>query len=284
MNKQDIAFVAMKFNDTPTQRYLSRSRVYKVVSECLEEAGFVPIRGDKILSSGPSVDEISDLMRTASLVVIDTTGDSHSVAYELGYCHGIGRQPKDILLIRQDDGSTIPFNYRHYRHRTYRNLKHLRQLIREWFSISMSLLNNQHGFVLNFMLLPNHSPFYGSDVAEVISKAIKKVEFSGRCEYYSVDALAYRMPDVYLVGLGLKPQKKAIKLTHDWWKNFIKVIADLLSELDIGICLDDWSSEMGLMMGIRESQVFECAIEFSEGNPRMVIDESKVDSWFAGIM
>ena len=119
------AFVAMKYDDIPTQNYLSRTRVYEVISECLEDAGFSPIRGDKILSSGPSVDEACNLLRTAPLIVIDTTGDSHSVSYELGYCHGVGRLPGDILLIRQDDGSIVPFNYRHYRHRTYKDLKHL---------------------------------------------------------------------------------------------------------------------------------------------------------------
>src|SRR6266487_2564766 len=211
MAVERIAFVAMKYDDLPTQTYLSRTRVYEVICECLEEAGFSPIRGDKILSSGPSVDEICNLMRTAPLVVIDTTGDSHSVSYELGYCHGVGRLPRDILLIRQDDGSTIPFNYRHYRHRTYSDLKHLRQLIREWFGISSPLHSQQLGFVCNFQLLPHHSSEYGRDVAQVIIKAITEVKFSGRCEYYAADALIYGLPNVYLIGLGLKPKKKAFK-------------------------------------------------------------------------
>ena len=245
MGTNDIAFVAMKFNDTPTQKYLSRKRVYEVISECLEEANFSPIRGDKILSSGASVDEICNLMRTAPLVVIDTTGDSHSVSYELGYCHGIGRLPKDILLLRQNDDSAIPFNYRHYRHRAYNDIKHLRQLLREWFDISSPISNYQEGFVLNIELLPNHSSFYGADIADIIIKAIKQVKFSGRCEYYSADGSIYGMLDVCLIGLGLKPKKKGHKLTYGWCKSFKKVISDIICETDIGLVLDTSSSEKG---------------------------------------
>ena len=69
MEKKHIAFVAMKYEDVLTQKYLSRARVYEVISECLEEAGFSPVRGDKILSSGPSVDEVCNLMRTAPLAL-----------------------------------------------------------------------------------------------------------------------------------------------------------------------------------------------------------------------
>ena len=193
METKGIAFVAMKFNDTPAQKYLSRSRVYEVISECLGEANFLPVRGDKILSSGASVDEICNLMRTAPLIVIDTTSDSHSVSYELGYCHEVGRLPKDILLLRQNDDSAIPFNYRHYRHQAYNDIKHLRQLFREWFDISSPLPNYQVGLVLNIQLLPNHSSFYGADIAAIIIKAIKQIKFSGRCEYYSADDSMYDM-------------------------------------------------------------------------------------------
>jgi len=65
--------------------------------------------------------------------------------------------------------------------------------------------------VCNFQLLPHHSSEYGRDVAQVIIKAITEVKFSGRCEYYAADALIYGLPNVYLIGLGLKPKKKAFK-------------------------------------------------------------------------
>jgi len=52
---------------------------------------------------------------TTELVVLDTTGNSHSVSYELGYCHVIDRPPETLVLLRQEGGS-IPFNCSHFRH------------------------------------------------------------------------------------------------------------------------------------------------------------------------
>jgi len=112
-NGRPVAFVAMQFTNDHW-----RDKRYIAIQEELNHAGFSCVRADEIKTSGPVVDEVCRLLREADLVVIVSTGDSHSVSYEIGYCHGVGRAGDSTLLLR--DNSDIPFNYRHYRHRVYR--------------------------------------------------------------------------------------------------------------------------------------------------------------------
>jgi hypothetical protein len=111
-----------------------RDKRYTAISEELRNAGFEPIRADEIRTSGPVVDEVCRLLKEADLVVIDSSGDSHSVSYEIGFCHGALRPADTTLLLRS--GSDLPFNYRHYRHRVYRDVRHLRRLVRDYLRIS----------------------------------------------------------------------------------------------------------------------------------------------------
>jgi hypothetical protein len=131
--EQKTAFVAMRFEDDP-----HKDQTYAVIKDVLQDAGYAPIRADEIKTSGPSVEEIGDYLRAADVVIIDTTSDSPNVAYELGFCHGAGREPDTMLLVRRGDGSDIPFNYRHFRHRCYDNRRQLKRILRDWFGLPTS--------------------------------------------------------------------------------------------------------------------------------------------------
>jgi hypothetical protein len=189
-----IAFVAMKFDNSSW-----KDKRYLIIKECLEEAGFDVIRADEIKSSGPVVDEVCNYFKSADLVVIDSTGDSHSVSYEIGYCHGINRDTQSTILLKKQDEISIPFNFRHFRHQYYKDLKHLRRLLREWFSISIPIQADEHGFVFNFNVKESNASAYGLPCAQVLIDFIKEVKFSGRCEFYAGDSYVG-----YLKGLGLK--------------------------------------------------------------------------------
>lgn len=78
----------------------------------------------------------------------------------------------------------------------------------------------------------------------------------------------------------MKPKKKAFKLTDSWWQNFREALSNILSKNDIGIKLDDRSSELGLMQEMRTTQLFRGAVEFNDGSPIMVINEAQAESWF----
>ena len=102
--KERIAFVAMKFdgNHWNDKRYIA-------ISEVLEEVGYAPLRANQIKTSKPIVEEVCDLLENSELVIIDSSGDSHSVSYEIGYCHDVGRSKDKTILIRQGEGNDIRF-------------------------------------------------------------------------------------------------------------------------------------------------------------------------------
>ena len=138
MTKQ--AFVAMRFSCPPW-----RDKVYLAIREELEKVGYKCVRADEIRTSGPVVDEVCRLLSKADLVIIDSSGDSHSVSYEIGYCHGVGRTADSTLLLKDND--ELPFNYQHYRHRIYRDVRHLRRLIRDYLGLIEPIRPDVLGYV-----------------------------------------------------------------------------------------------------------------------------------------
>lgn len=209
-----LAFVAMRF-----EKDAWNDRTYSAVRDVLKEAGYQVVRGDEVESSGAVVDEVLRLLSEADCVVIDTTGDSNNVAYELGYCHGIKRHHSSLILIRRR-GARPAFNYSHYRHNVYNDLSHLRRMLRYRLRISTPLTLDQLGYALA-MDVPNDAiGIYGADVADAVLKTLKTVNFSGRCEYYAVDHIGL---DLYVVGLGLKPGNSKIKIDGRFWKQFTEI-------------------------------------------------------------
>jgi len=194
-----------------------RDRRYIAIREELEHAGFVCVRADEIRTSGNVPDEICRLLQKAELVVIDSSGDSHSVSYELGYCHGINRPSDTILLLRND--ARLPFNYQHYRHRIYRNLKHLRILVRDYLQVHEPLQNNQTGYTFTFKLKMGCTG-YIRDGAFCIFNALRDNKFSGRCECYSADQHFGFPEHFFSIGIMLRRSGRTARKAvpdHDWW-------------------------------------------------------------------
>ena len=156
---------------------------YVAISEVLEEVGYAPLRADQIKTSKPIVEEVCDFLENSELVIIDSSGDSHSVSYEIGYCHGAGRSKDKTILIRQGEGNDIPFNYRHFRHFCYKDIRHLKRILRDFFSVTVPLTTDQIGYVFN-IIYGSDCVQYGHDVAKAIVTVLERKKFSGRCEYY----------------------------------------------------------------------------------------------------
>ena len=190
--------MAMKFDSNHWN-----DKRYVAISEVLEEAGYTPLRADQIKTSKPIVEEVCDFLTNSELVIIDSSGDSHNVSYEIGYCHGVGRSEDKTILIRQGEGNDIPFNYRHFRHFCYKDIRHLKRILRDWFSVTVPLTNDQLGYAFN-IIYGSDCGEYGYDVAKAIVTILERKKFSGRCEYYAADGIRFGMIDSYLVGVGLK--------------------------------------------------------------------------------
>lgn len=169
------AFVAMKFTRPPEQ-----DPVYQRIRKPLREAGYVVTRADEIRTSGAVVDEVCTRLRESELVILDSTGDSHSVSYEIGYCHGIGRSADSTLLLKRA-ASDIPFNYRHFRHRTYASLPGLEKEIRTFLGLSSPIPGSALANTITFEVPPRATPSVG-DIEACTIRAARDFRMSGRLE------------------------------------------------------------------------------------------------------
>jgi hypothetical protein len=273
--KLPTAFVAMKFGGDPW-----KDKRYQIIREVAEEAGYNVVRGDEISSSGPVVDEVCKLLRDAELVIIATTGDSHSVSYEVGYCHGVGRTAKNVVLLRQGSGTDLPFNYRHYRNNCYKDLRHLRRVLREWLDLSIPLPDSKIGYCFRFEVHDDIA-CYGADVAEALLAALRQTCFSGRCEFYAGDMFGMERP-TYLVGIGLKPSVWAGKRTEA--SELIDEIIRALPSALQGITLEANGSEFTTLHAIKRSLIPAGVVEYKKGMLVRIISPAAFgsDSWFVG--
>lgn len=251
-----------------------------MIRDVAEEAGYRVVRGDELNTSGPVVDEVCKQLREVELVIIDTTGDSHSVSYEVGYCHGIGRTHKNVVLLRQGNGNDIPFNYRHYRNNCYKDLRHLKRVLRERLNLSIPIPDNKVGYCFRFEV-QDEIPCYGADIAKAIAAAIRHVKFSGRCEFYAGDRFEGPTP-VYIVAIGLKSSVWAGKAAE--LSDLINRMSNAIPQHLKGITLEPNGSEFTMMSAIKQSLIPAGVAEYEGGRFARVIAPAAFssDSWFIG--
>ena len=82
--------------------------VYKAIREGVEAAGKSAKRVDEIMTATKVPDDVKELIRTSSAVVIDLTGLNPNVVYELGFADGLG---KKAILIQEGKVSGLPFDF-----------------------------------------------------------------------------------------------------------------------------------------------------------------------------
>lgn len=102
VNEGQVA-VMMPFSDDH-----SVDPVYKAIREGVEAAGKSAKRVDEIMTATKIPDDVKELIRTSSAVVIDLTGLNPNVVYELGFADGIG---KKAILIQEGKVSGLPFDF-----------------------------------------------------------------------------------------------------------------------------------------------------------------------------
>jgi hypothetical protein len=266
-SSRPIAFVAMKFDSDHW-----RDERYKVIQDELTKAGYDCKRADELRTSGPVVDEVCHLLKNAHLVVIDSSYDSHSVSYEIGYCHGIGRSADKTLLLRNDD--KIPFNYRHYRHRVYKDKRELRRYIRDYLKLYEPLSNDHLGYSFAFKYSSGTNGFI-KRAAHSIFHALCQQNISGRCECYS--GYLDRIPGNYIcVGIMLRLGKgKEQTPDYDWWLNIQQITKDYIAAKNIDIELQDDMSELNTKKAMKEWLIPTGIAEFSNGRIVRILGEQE---------
>lgn len=109
--QDDLCFVVMPFSVE------SLNIVYEdfVKPTLADECKLQVVRGDDVFGSNVIMDDISDSIRRARLIVADLTGRNANVFYEVGIAHALNKQ---VLLMTQsiDD---VPFDLRHRRALVY---------------------------------------------------------------------------------------------------------------------------------------------------------------------
>ena len=265
--KRPTAFVAMQFESDHW-----RDKRYAVIQEELEHAGYSCLRADEIKTSGPVVDEVCRLLRDAALVVIDSSGDSHSVSYEIGYCHGVSRPADTTLLLRAD--AKLPFNYQHYRHRVYRDLRHLRRLVRDYLQICEPVSHKQLGYAFTFDFAAGGFD-YILNGAFCIFDALRDNKFSGRCECYSAEQFFIR-DRLFTVGVMLRRTGRKPTPDDAWWRKLKKSVANHAKKCKDSITFDPDLSEFAWKYAMLATMVPSGLAEFSDGRLTRLLGSDSV--------
>jgi len=100
------AFVAMWFDAAIHSTWL------EAIMPAIEDAGYEPVRIDKVEHNNKIDDEIVASIRACKFLVADFTGQRGGVYFEAGLAQGLGKQV--IWLCRKDDLANVHFDNRQY--------------------------------------------------------------------------------------------------------------------------------------------------------------------------
>jgi hypothetical protein len=110
--QRPLCFAVMQF----TSEY---DVLYKdVIKPVCEEYGFRVIRGDDFATSGQIMEDVTQSIRNAALIIADVTPDNANVFYEVGYAHAIG---KPTILLSDRKREKLPFDISGFRTLFYDN-------------------------------------------------------------------------------------------------------------------------------------------------------------------
>lgn len=117
-------FVAMRFADTPEE-----SETYRAIARACKHFDLDPSRVDENVGSGHILLEIVDAIENGEFLIFDLTDGRPNVYYELGYAHGVGNRPEDIILIAKE-GTKIHFDIMPLRVLLYTSAKQLERTLK----------------------------------------------------------------------------------------------------------------------------------------------------------
>ena len=119
---RNLVFVAMAFTGN------EMDDVYKAIKDECFKLNLNSKRVDENVGSGLIIREITNLIESAEFIIFDLTHERPNVYYELGYAHGVGNEPNDVLLIAKD-GTMIHFDIAPMRVFFYKTTEHLREIV-----------------------------------------------------------------------------------------------------------------------------------------------------------
>lgn len=89
-----------------------------VIRPVCESYGYKVVRGDDFYTSGLIMDDVTQSIRSAALIIADVTPDNANVFYEVGYAHAIN---KPTILLSDRKRERLPFDISGFRTLFYDN-------------------------------------------------------------------------------------------------------------------------------------------------------------------
>jgi hypothetical protein len=115
-----LVFVIMAFR--------GMDKVYAAIKDECTKLSLNATRVDEHIGFGFIIRDIYRLIKSAEFIVCDLTHERPNVYYELGFAHGVGNGPDNILLLAKD-GTASHFDIAPLRIQYYRSQPHLRSIV-----------------------------------------------------------------------------------------------------------------------------------------------------------
>jgi hypothetical protein len=128
--KPKLVLVIMSFSRRSGRKMLD---IYSAIKDECAKLKLKATRVDENVGAGFILGETITLIQTAEFIICDLTHERPNVYYELGYAHGIGNQPLNILMIARK-GTDVHFDVAPFRVEFYRSTEHLRTIIAGTFN------------------------------------------------------------------------------------------------------------------------------------------------------
>lgn len=120
---KNLVFVGMSFRGDGMED------AFLAIKETCKSLKMQARRVDDFTTSGFIILEIIDLIEKAEFIIFDLTYERPNVYYELGYTHGVGNSPTNVLLLAKD-GTELHFDIAALRVQFYKSTEHLRRIVK----------------------------------------------------------------------------------------------------------------------------------------------------------
>ena len=110
--EEPVCFAVMQFTDEFDVLYRD------VIRPICQTYGYKVVRADDFFNSGLILDDITQSIRSAALIIADVTPHNENVFYELGFAHAIG---KPTILLSDRKRERLPFDIAGFRTLFYDN-------------------------------------------------------------------------------------------------------------------------------------------------------------------
>jgi len=134
--EKNLVFVGMSFRGD------GMDEAFIAIRETCKSLKLNARRVDENMSSGFIILEIVDLIERAEFIVFDLSFERPNVYYELGFAHGVGNSPSNILLTARE-GTDLHFDIAALRVRFYKSTEELRRIVKENLAAMIKTERNQ---------------------------------------------------------------------------------------------------------------------------------------------